>query len=384
MQRWKDKEVAVCSGGESRIWEHQLRQARHTGDDYSYSMANVVFSPQHETFALDCEPTDRLAVRGRPANKLVRQHQIVDWIRSLRQVPSLAAKPDAEWDSTPTLFVRRDCNAPYNPFHCAADLVNAFMITRMYDIKLTELRIFFLDDSPETILWAAWREIGRGGVYTKPQWKEAFGSGGDMALRKAILAIPSGSNMIWKDGWVLSPCPHASPVLRQFNHLAAHAYVDQAQQAVRKAPKIVFASRANARYRKITNEAEIAAALRVAFPGVEVVRVDLGTLSFEAQVQLTNSATLLMGMHGAAMAHILFISDPSQFAVLEMFASASDRPYLYTNQAKWVGVRDYAEWISPTSDDKNAAGTTIPEHDMIRLVGQLLHVVPQPHNKATL
>lgn len=73
----------------------------------------------------------------------------------------------------------------------------------------------------------------------------------------------------------------------------------------------------------------------------------MGSKSLHEQIQLVNTATVIIGMHGAAMMHIAHLVDPSRVAVIEMFTDERDRPTMYENFCLWLACRRYRPWIGP-------------------------------------
>ena len=94
---------------------------------------------------------------------------------------------------------------------------------------------------------------------------------------------------------------------RHPGHLCAAWALDFLKRSLQPAPatgtpRKLYISRADARGRKILNEAEVAAAL--ARQGFETVT--LGRLDATRQIELFQSATHVVGVHGAGLANLLF------------------------------------------------------------------------------
>ncbi|KAI9024669.1 hypothetical protein DFJ74DRAFT_665766 [Hyaloraphidium curvatum] len=88
--------------------------------------------------------------------------------------------------------------------------------------------------------------------------------------------------------------------------------------------KIVLLSRSGPT-RRLLNEADLAAAARRRFPRAELLVARFGfgeRVPFEDQVRLTSTADVLAGIHGAGLAHALFL--PPWAAVVELY-DAGDR-----------------------------------------------------------
>jgi hypothetical protein len=72
--------------------------------------------------------------------------------------------------------------------------------------------------------------------------------------------------------------------------------------------------------RVFSNEVEIKSALQT-LPNIELLSVDLETLTFEAQVKLIGEVGLVIGMHGAGITHTMHmaIGTPNCCGVIEIF-----------------------------------------------------------------
>jgi hypothetical protein len=422
------EDFVVESPASSALIEHHLWQTRHSGPDYYYSISNVLFYPARDHYALQCAPTAELFAGGRPYTfhpKLNPQHQILDWIRKIEfHTDAVRAESDAAAalrraltendaldtaqlkqldeflvthssgspvvasgvssrsvlsdalvsDSTFTLFVERDCNPPFNPFHCCVDLVNAFMAAHTFRVDFAQMRIVFIDSVDASPFAPIWRGLAGRGVFTRAQWSAAFDAANDatanvlslhtkhsrpLLLRRAAFSIPSGSNFVWKDAWQPDPCASVSPILRGFSRLAADSlWADfpqekreiDAERARREAPGgqrlLLLASRKSAKYRRIRDEDGLVRELqRTLGARYEVRSVDFGALDFHAQTALVLRASMLIGMHGAALTHILFHGAPERFALLELFRDPTDHARMYENMAMRLGMTYYS-WVN--------------------------------------
>jgi len=140
----------------------------------------------------------------------------------------------------------------------------------------------------------------------------------------------------------------------------------QAPPATRR----IYITRANATNRRVLNEDEVVAVLKqynfdvVAFEG----------LSIDEQMQLANSASIMVAIHGAGLANAIFMQ--SNTAVLEF-----RRDKVYHNQCYWhlsssVGQKFYYLFGQPDSDNVieglDACNLTIPIKQLQLTIAQMI------------
>ena len=114
--------------------------------------------------------------------------------------------------------------------------------------------------------------------------------------------------------------------------------------------------------RKISNEDEIVAALRSAFPTAEVQAVRLEQWTIEEQVCMVHQADLFIGMHGAALGFGPLM--PENAAVLELFPRWFLRPhYFETFYLLAVGAGlHYRRWINCSQKREYASAVWASRH----------------------
>ena len=112
-------------------------------------------------------------------------------------------------------------------------------------------------------------------------------------------------------------------------------------------PLLVYVSRADAQYRKITNEAAVLARLKqVAHDNGAELAVFLGNETSAAQtVRLFSKAWLVVGIHGGGLSNILFSREG---AAMVEFALPEGTMRYYAHAAMALGI-DY--WVVPAPPD---------------------------------
>jgi hypothetical protein len=195
--RWKNTETAACTGI-TNIYEYTITQIRHSGPDYYFKINNFIFHPASQQFSTQCTPSTNFMPNQQPHYKYGPQHQIQSWLHMLKYTTiSPIIKNDIVY-----FLVIRDCNPPFNPYHCLGDPINAYMIAQSHNIEFHRIRVIFLDSAPISGLSDLWFALAGQGVYTRQQWTSGetpFDK--DIEMTEAYFVIPPGSNFIWKDNW---------------------------------------------------------------------------------------------------------------------------------------------------------------------------------------
>lgn len=108
-------------------------------------------------------------------------------------------------------------------------------------------------------------------------------------------------------------------------------------QSEADARRAIYVSRRNSRGRKVVNDEQLSVALKQS--GVDVVELD--SMSFEEQVRMFSSCSLLVSIHGAALANMIFMSEGSRVVELhpDVKGDASKVNQLYRNLSDASGHR---------------------------------------------
>ncbi|KAL4229914.1 hypothetical protein ACF0H5_010305 [Mactra antiquata] len=116
-------------------------------------------------------------------------------------------------------------------------------------------------------------------------------------------------------------------------------------------------------HRKFQNENEILAEISAIFNGHTINELVLEQISMKQQLQIISQTDILFGMHGAGMAHALFL--PKHAAVFETFPNYWGFLRHFKSFSRWRGIK-YLGWQnkSPENEFENF-NTRIPV-DVIR------------------
>lgn len=121
--------------------------------------------------------------------------------------------------------------------------------------------------------------------------------------------------------------------------------------------KITFSIRSTP-HRRILNQEELAAAIEQESNHFLVQLVDFQKQNFLDQLKIVHNTDILIGIHGAGLAHTLFLPD---WAVLYELHACQDN--CYHDLARLRGV----SYISPNDDEKNKFVRKIPVEDQEEL-----------------
>jgi hypothetical protein len=376
LRRWRAAVTDYCTGGRSRIRCYRITQARHAGPDNFCEIENAVFRPQQNELVADCKPTPE-ASNGRGGLRAdLFPPDMLKWLAILRLEPlpsdAVATAPDETM-----VMAWRDCNSPFNPFHCYGDPINLFLELQMFGLDPNHVRVLFMDDAPAGVWFDMWRTMAAT-VMPRAEWTATLPAT-PVLVPRLINNISPGSNFIWKDFWHPTPCPLPVPLLIGFQQhmrrgLGLDAHGEHAPHRIvvsLRTPTDRLRGNPNALKRLVANEAALLHALRRAFPDREVVGVDTGALAFREQVELLHSASMLLGVHGAGMTLMVYMQ-PKQTAVVELFPyhpPNDGKPRCYENMAAWLGL-SYHTWDNQDPGREGPQGLTV---DIDAVVAAALH-----------
>jgi hypothetical protein len=237
----------------------------------------------------------------------------------------------------PVLFVTREGDESANLFHATTEFLNAFQSVVVSDgIDRLDLGVVLLDNAPGAPFDALWTRVfapGRGVRRVRD-----FG-GRRVRFRRAIFSTPGYQSCCY--AYLASDEAPAGRVglIEAFSALVLRGHgIDpgagdrasaqrRATLAIRRPP-----AAGGALKRRLADEDACLRALDGV--GLSVRAVDFGTLSIEEQIRLAHETDVLIGVHGAALTHLLWT--PPHAHVIEI-----DRPdrgwNSYRNLARWSG-----------------------------------------------
>ncbi|KNC51167.1 uncharacterized protein AMSG_06518 [Thecamonas trahens ATCC 50062] len=313
---------------------------------------------------------------------------------------------------TPVVLVTRERGEHFNWYHSTTDLVNAFISCYVNGWDPAEVDVVFLDNHKSGPYDHLWARLFRKLVRTSTFYNDAMRLAGGKVVRFARAALsPPGYTSIFFDK---NPqCTGGVGLLRAYATYVLNGLGLQMRDltgAPKSTPlRITFISRRpyhsfvdhSFMGRQIANEAELVDMLRNATEAkprshrrvvqspppppsprslrtrpVVVDVVDFSQYAFSNQLDIVSQTDVLVGMHGAALTHSLFLPD---HAALVELRPVGDSPPMYARTSQWSGIH-YASWTNtafPANHikDENGDYTTIDLEELREIMAEVIDVV---------
>jgi translation initiation factor 1 (eIF-1/SUI1) len=126
--------------------------------------------------------------------------------------------------------------------------------------------------------------------------------------------------------------------------------------------------------RVFTNLEEIVSRLKQRFSsGISVIVEDLATLSFEEQIRLIHSVSLIIGVHGAGVPTSMHMSlgRPNCCGVVEIFPRGEFSPIRgYGNMARRLGL--HYQRLDVGGEDSYSHGVRVPVEELLKITNELV------------
>jgi protein O-GlcNAc transferase len=135
--------------------------------------------------------------------------------------------------------------------------------------------------------------------------------GPDEPPSNIVIPFSGGSNTLWQGDWDVLNC-HDGALLRTFAHRALKHY-DVSTPEAQEIVSVTYIQRTNTR--KLINETEHIESLKK-IPHISLEVVDFEKLTFPRQLGIVRRTDVLVGVHGAGLAHTLFLRPGS--AIVEI------------------------------------------------------------------
>mmetsp|Transcript_13408 Transcript_13408/g.32878 ORF Transcript_13408/g.32878 Transcript_13408/m.32878 type:complete len:610 (+) Transcript_13408:224-2053(+) len=243
-----------------------------------------------------------------------------------------------------TMFVTREKGEHVNMYHTLTDWYMAWQTLRVIGVAPGAVQVIILDNHDPGPLDGFWDQvISRGAPMRRAAKLEA-----PILAPRAVWSPPGYSNMLLGKNW--NDCKRPMRMMEAFVADVDDAY-EGAHNNNLETLKILFIPRrpyvtdqVDHKFvgRQIDNQDEVIEFIKK-YPGVELNVVDFAHIPLKDQIHAAASSDAMIGMHGAALAHSLWL--PSWGGLLEM-GSRANLGMFFHKIARWAGIH-YENWINP-------------------------------------
>jgi protein O-GlcNAc transferase len=316
-------------------------------------------------------PADSLSARCTRTSHLMQEKFPRDHLRDMFSGWSgvkAINKDAAPASGTTVLVIARERGEHANLFHATSDWLNAYIslsIAGVIDSRtgarthMGDVQLLLLDEQTGPFEDAIMQPIfsPKHPVLRVSELKK---TGKPLLMRRALFVPPGYSSMLLSHVSQEGDCHAATQLLTGFrNFMLGGLGIDAALPPPLSSLKIVRVTLISRRPysaagiehpfvgRQIDNEDAFLAALE-AVSGLVVKRVDMAVLSAREQVRIIAEETdVLVGMHGAALTHVLYL--PPWAAVLELWPKPLEIWRCFEHLATMSGLV-YDRWANTAND----------------------------------
>lgn len=191
----------------------------------------------------------------------------------------------------------------------------------------------------------------------------------------AIIPLPGASNPTWQGDWEVNPCTKGS-LLQVFSRRVLNFYSATESDSFNDRDdkvKVTFIDRVGSR--RLLNSAVYLEELKKAFPRVEIQSIDFAAIPFREQVRISHQTDVLVGVHGAGLAHGMFLQEGS--AMVEILPAELDHKGFH-NLAKLLGhtyFRTHARKPRAKRDAWHHEDVFLEKQRFVELVGAAIKSV---------
>lgn len=247
-----------------------------------------------------------------------------------------------------------------NLYHTMTDWYNVFLVTKLLNISIRNVNVMLYDSHAP-------------GHLDKP-WNTLFGG----VLFFSNLTTPTMfRNLVWNIIGYESPVNHfglkSLPFVEDFHNFFIQRHgIARTKRLNCDNVSVLFLWRrdyvahpnnpSGLISRKIKNEDELIDFIHKKYPSARVGGAQLDVMSFHQQLEVITTTDILISMHGAGLAHVLFL--PSHAGVVEMFPTYWPKFGMnhFKSMARWRGIK-HTSWqnLNPSVEDENFYSYVSPE-----------------------
>ncbi|KAI7471672.1 hypothetical protein KC351_g12029 [Hortaea werneckii] len=167
-------------------------------------------------------------------------------------------------------------------------------------------------------------------------------NGKETAPNKILVPLAGIANTLWQGDWEKLPCGE-SPLLHNLTQKVLSFYnIHPASQTPNSPRKLVMIDRKHRR--RLLHTDALFDAFQARYPEITMNLVDYGTLDFKAQLELDQATDILVGVHGAGLAHGMFL--PPSSTIAQILPPTMDH-YGFENMARFLGHEYYSMHATP-------------------------------------
>ena len=311
---------------------------------YLTNDSNEILTPKKGLLTLSCsghEYLDELSSDEIPLLKYISFTKLNTEKDKLAQLDKRRTIVRPDYVSNFTLAIAREDYA--NLYHVTLHMFNIFWMLMAFKQQPSQLSVLILDAHPKAeiddTLQLLFGPLIRIGHLKRPTY-----------FTNLVLSLPENKSPLSKYDFV------SLGYLEEFRAFMLNRHhIDVASTLNCQELHITMIWRRDKAYhprnmkgnveRKIFNEAELFSAIYEMFPQFCVRGFLLETLPMKEQLKIIKHTDILIGMHGAALAHTLYL--PRISGLIEMFPYKFKKMHAYSKMfeaiAKWRGVR-YMFW----------------------------------------
>lgn len=249
--------------------------------------------------------------------------------------------------STPnfTILVKREGEG--NLWHCLVEMLSVFLSMDVLQMSsrpgedrpyfteadIANTQVVFLDNRPDGPYAGLW------GVFAKkPLRRFNELQPEETSFENVIVPMAGGGNPLWEHSWDIHACDN-SPLVQTFARRVLDHYGIEDHQSHRLDPQIILTFIDRSKTRVLLNHTRFFDEVQATYPHVKVQSIDFANISFAEQLEVVQHTDILVGVHGAGMAHEIFLTPGS---VLVEILPAGVNYKGYRNVAHLAGVSYYS------------------------------------------
>lgn len=235
-----------------------------------------------------------------------------------------------------------------NLYHTTEDLVHAFAAFSVLEAPIERSQVVIADGLIPGPYVEVWKELYSRN-YPVLTANDLHKSGETKCFRYMAANVFGAVSPLCKGVGATTPCAN-STLLRGFRDFVISSYKvkyllppeDKLTVTIVKRKSYARTSQSFQHVsRQIKNHDKLVAMTQATFPTAEVRSVDFASLTFREQLKLIRTTDILVGAHGAALTHMMYL--PTTSASIEFWIDDRYGNYHYVNMGKWLAIPHFLE-----------------------------------------